>query len=151
MGDEHRHHPRRQAAVGNDVDSSATRFGIERKLSIDDVVVSAGVANVLAVLESVTGLALIEPVVDAGDGTVVAERPSHDVFVAADVDRPRRDVSFDRGGNVAGAIGGDIGDGDFIDVGLSGEVMNGAEAHAAGAQNEYSHAGAHGNVVLIRR
>ena len=38
-----------------------------------------------------------------------------------------------------GAIGGDVGDGDFIDVGLFGEVMNGAEAHAAGAQNEYAH------------
>jgi len=38
-----------------------------------------------------------------------------------------------------GAVGGDIGDRHFVDVGLFGEVMNGAEAHAAGAQNEYAH------------
>src|SRR5205807_3623446 len=39
------------------------------------------------------------------------------------------------------ALGGDIGDSDFFDVRLGDEIVNCAVAHAAGAQNEYSHAG----------
>jgi thiosulfate reductase cytochrome b subunit len=38
------------------------------------------------------------------------------------------------------ALRGDVGDGDFFDIRLVDEIVNCAVAHAAGAQNEYSHA-----------
>jgi len=76
----------------------------------------------------------------------VTAHQSDDVFVIADVDRTRRDVAVDEGGHVIGSIAGDIGDRDFIDIGLFGEIVDCAEAHAAGAQNEYAHKGPHGSL-----
>ena len=39
------------------------------------------------------------------------------------------------------ALGGNVGDGDFFDIGLVDEIVDCAIAHAAGAQYKYSHAG----------
>jgi thiosulfate reductase cytochrome b subunit len=71
----------------------------------------------------------------------VAAHECDDIFVIADIDGARRNVASDRGRDVTRALGGDIGDGDFFDVRLVDEIVDCAVSHAAGAQNEYSHAG----------
>ena len=75
----------------------------------------------------------------------MAAHQCDDLFVVANVDRARPHVAFDRRGDMLGALGGHVGDRDFFDVRLFGKIVDGAEAHAAGAQNKDSHAEAHGS------
>jgi len=59
--------------------------------------------------------------------------------VTADVDRARRDVAIDYCGDVIGAVGGNVGDCDFVDVGLIDKIVDSAKTHSSSAEDQYSH------------
>jgi hypothetical protein len=66
----------------------------------------------------------------------VAAHQLEDGLVIRDVELHRAHLRADALGERAGARAVDVRDGHFLDVGLGGEIVNGTEAHAAGAEDE---------------